>query len=68
MAEAWASPELSARQLACEVTDAAHIYISESTVHRILKREGLIKPVEITGFKARQEYRRKMKTPRKCAH
>ncbi|NIS83035.1 MAG: DDE-type integrase/transposase/recombinase, partial [Anaerolineales bacterium] len=38
-----------------------HIYISESTVYRILKREGLIKPAEIIGFKAGKEYRRKTK-------
>ena len=57
--EARASPELSARQLAWKVTDTGRSYISESTVYRILKREGLIKPVEITGFKAGKEYRRK---------
>jgi putative transposase len=59
LAEARASPELSARQLAWEVTDTGPSYISESTVYRILKREGLIKPAEIIGFKAGKEYRRK---------
>jgi len=59
--EARAAPELSARQLAWKVTDTGQSYISESTVYRILKREGLIKPVEITGFKAGKEYRRKTK-------
>jgi len=61
LAEAQASPELSPRQLAWKVTDTGHIYISESTVYRILKREGLIKPAEIIGFKAGKEYRRKTK-------
>jgi len=61
LAEARSSPELSARQLAWKVTDAGRIYVSESTVYRILKREGLIKPMEIVGFKASQEYRRKTK-------
>jgi len=60
LAEARALPELSARQLAWKVTDTG-MYISESTVYRILKREGLIKPAEIIGFKAGKEYRRKTK-------
>ena len=61
LAEARASPELSARQLAWKVTDTRNMYISESTVYRILRREGLIKPAEIVGFKAGKEYRRKTK-------
>jgi len=61
LAEARASPELSARQLAWKVTDTGQSYISESTVYRILKREGLIKPAEIISFKAGKEYRRKTK-------
>ena len=61
LAEARASPELSARQLAWKVTDTGHNYISESAVYRILKREGLIKAAEIIGFKAGKEYRRKTK-------
>jgi len=61
LAEARASPELSARQLAWKVTDTGQVYISESTVYRILKRDGLIKPAEIIGFKAGKEYHRKTK-------
>jgi len=61
LTEARASPELSARQLAWKVTDTGRSYISESTVYRILKREGLIKPAQIIGFKAGKEYRRKTK-------
>jgi len=73
VAEARASPELSCRQLAWKVTDTGHSYISESTVYRILKREGLIKPAEIIGFKAAKEYRRKTKRPNElwasdCCH
>jgi len=73
LAEARASLELSARQLACKITDTEHIYISESTVYRILKREGLIKPAEIIGFKAAKEYCRKTKRPNElwasdCCH
>ena len=73
LAEARASPELSCRQLAFKITDSGNTYISESTVYRILKREGLIKPAEIIGFKAAKEYRRKTKQPNElwasdCCH
>jgi transposase InsO family protein len=73
LAAARESPELSCRQLACSLTDNGSIYVSESTVYRILKREGLIKPAEIIGFKAAKEYRRKTKHPNElwatdCCH
>lgn len=73
MSEARASPGLSCRQLAWKVTDSGQTYISESTVYRILKREGLIKPAELVGFKAGKEYHRKTKRPNElwatdCAH
>jgi transposase InsO family protein len=73
LAEARASPELSCRQLACKLTDDAGMYVSESTVYRILKKEGLIKPAEIVGFKASKEYHRKTKRPNEmwatdCCH
>ena len=63
LAEARASPVLSCRQVAFKISDLGHSYVSESTVYRILKREGLIKPVEIIGFKAAKEYRHKTKRP-----
>ena len=59
LAKSRASPELSCRQLAWELVDSERWYVSESTVFRILKREGLIKPAEVIGFKAGNEYRRK---------
>ncbi len=73
LTQARASPELSARQLALMVVDSEGLYVSESTVFRILKREGLIKPAEIVGFKAGKEYHRKTKKPNElwatdCAH
>jgi putative transposase len=73
LAEARASPELSCRQLACTLTDGGNMYVSESTVYRILKREGLIKPAEIIGFKASKEYRHKTQCPNQlwatdCCH
>jgi putative transposase len=73
MTQARASPELSARQLALQLVDSGGWYVSESTVFRILKREGLIKPAEIVGFKAGKEYHRKTNRPNElwatdCAH
>jgi transposase len=70
---ARASPELSARQLALKLVDDERWYVSESTVFRILKREGLIKPAEVIGFKAGKEYHRKTKRPNElwatdCSH
>jgi putative transposase len=73
LTQARASPELSARQLALKLVDTEGRYVSESTVFRILKREGLIKPAEIVGFKAGKEYQRKTKRPNElwatdCCH
>jgi len=73
LAQARASPELSARQLGLRIVDVEGFYVSESTVFRILKREGLIKPTEVVGFKAGKEYHRKTKKPNElwatdCAH
>ena len=67
------SPELSSRQLALTLVDTESVYVSESTVYRILRREGLIRPAEILGFKAGKEYNRKTKRPNElwatdCAH
>jgi len=58
---ARAFPELSSRELALRIVDTEGMYVSESTIFRALKREGLIKPVEIVGFKAGKEYHRKTK-------
>jgi len=73
IAKARASPELSCRQLALQMVDDERWYVSESTVFRILKREGLIKPAEVIGFKAGKEYHRKTKRPNElwatdCSH
>ncbi|MBA7617338.1 hypothetical protein ES703_24652 [subsurface metagenome] len=58
---ARAFPELSSRELALRIVDTEGLYVSESTIFRALKREGLIKPAEIVGFKAGKEYHRKIK-------
>jgi putative transposase len=73
LATARVSPELSCRQLALEMVDSERWYVSESTVFRILKREGMIKPAEVVGFKAGKEYHRKTKRPNElwatdCSH
>jgi len=73
LTQARVSPGLSARQLALRIIDTEGLYISESTVYRILKAEGLIKPAEVVGFKAGKEYHRKTKSPNElwatdCAH
>ena len=73
LALVWASPELSCRQLAWQIVDEEGWYVSESTVFRILKREGLIKPAEVVGFKAGEEYHRKTNRPNElwatdCSH
>jgi putative transposase len=67
------SPELSARQLALTLVDSESWYVSESTVFRILKREGLVKSAKVVGFKVGKEYHRKTNRPNElwatdCAH
>jgi len=58
---ARAFPELSSRELALKIVDTDSWYVSESTIFRTLKLEGLIKPAEVVGFKAGKEYHRKTK-------
>ena len=56
------TPELSCRQLAAWVTDNMGFSASESTVYRILRREGLVKRVEMK-LAAGKEYHRKTTDP-----
>ena len=56
------SPELSSRQLAAWITDNVGFAVSESTVYRILRREGLVKRQE-TQLKAAKEYHTKTTRP-----
>ena len=55
-------PELSSRQLAAWSTDNPGFAVSESTVYRILCREGLVKSPEMQ-LKAGKEYHRKTTGP-----
>ena len=55
-------PELSCRQLAAWVTDNMGFSVSESTVYRILRREGLVKKPEMR-LVAGKEYHRKTTGP-----
>ena len=52
-------PEFSSRELACRITDDGRFSVSESSVYRILRREGLIQPAVIEGIQAAKEFYRK---------
>lgn len=54
-------PELSARELAYKITDEQKIYISESSVYRILKSHGLIERVQYDVIAARDSFHHKTK-------
>jgi transposase InsO family protein len=62
LAAARRSPELSCRQLAAWITDNMGFSVSESTVYRILRREGLVKSPEMQ-LKAAKEHHRKTTGP-----
>jgi len=62
LAVARESPELSSRQLSAWITDNEGFAVSESTVYRILRREGLVKRQE-TQLMAAKEYHTKTTRP-----
>lgn len=52
-------PELSAREISHHITDNEDFTVSESSVYRILKREGFIRESEVRSFPASKEYHSK---------
>ena len=62
LAAARESPEWSSRQLATWITDHLGLSVGESTVYRILKKEGLVKP-PVMQLLAGKEYQRKTSGP-----
>jgi len=56
-------PDWSPRQVSCHVTDTAGFAVSESSVYRILKHEGLIHEIQQKTFPAGAEYRVKTSRP-----
>jgi len=62
LAAARESPEWSSRQLATWITDHLSLSVGESTVYRLLKREGLVKP-PVMQLLAGKEYQRKTTGP-----
>jgi len=62
LAVARESPDLSSRQLAVWITDNAGFAVSESTAYRILRREGLVKRLEVQ-IVAGKEYHTKTTRP-----
>ena len=62
LAVARESPDLSSRQLSAWITDNEGFAVSESTVYRILRREGLVKRQEIQPMAA-NEYHTKTTRP-----
>ena len=51
-------PELSSRQISIWITDNEGFAVSESTVYRILRREGLVKRLELEPAAAREYHTR----------
>ena len=56
------SPARSSRHIAVWLTDHGSFSVSESTVYRLLRREGLVKPLELR-MAAGKEYTRKTTGP-----
>ena len=59
---ARASPEWSSRQVAAWVTDNLEFSVSEASVYRLLKREGMVRRLELPD-PAGEEYRFKTRRP-----
>jgi len=56
-------PDWPPRQIACWIADQGQFTASESTVYRLLKAAGYVKPREARSFPAGPEYRVKTRRP-----
>jgi len=56
-------PEWSSGEIACHIVDQGRFAVSESTVYRILKKAGWIKPLKVRTFPAGSEYHTKTCRP-----
>jgi len=56
-------PERSSREISSHIADTGGFMVSESTVYRLLKQAGWIKPKDTRRFPASSEYRVKTKRP-----
>jgi transposase InsO family protein len=56
-------PAWSPREVACHISDLGAFTVSESSVYRLLKKEGLVKPLEKKSFPAGPEYTVKTRGP-----
>jgi len=61
-------PSLSPREVATRLIDQEGRFVSESTVYRILRDVGLVKPSETKGFPASEEYHTKTRGPNELWH
>jgi putative transposase len=68
VAYALEHPSLSPREVAARLVDLEGRFVSESTVYRVLREAGLVKPPEIQGFPAEKEYRVKATGPNQLWH
>jgi transposase InsO family protein len=58
-------PEWSSREVSCHLADARGFTVSESTVYRLLKQQGWVKPRRLKTFPAADEYTAKSSAPNK---
>jgi putative transposase len=61
-------PSLSPREVATRLIDQEGRFVSESTVYRILRDVGLVKPPETRGFPASEEYHTKTRGTNELWH